>query len=548
MHHSNLQLPPAKRARLSGPLAGEVLDFADNFHLVEPVSRTFHEVVPTKEASFSITIPRNYLSVCIPGGQTHRRRFCFSELYITPGFYSQRALQLGVDGDSEKSMEAGEYSLAIGYIASPNLYFTVRGGGEFKEDPFDQGNAEAALGNILTRINAHFEAVKPVGFKSAPFFLDWVDTEWRSVAAGQSEGVSTDVEEEDDVFYDPGEEVTAPTFDPDKFVPDLTQTYYETDNYDAAIHFNALEPSVRLLTGANNYLFPTTVATDPDLLARIRIRMHVAPNINMQFSSNRLLDALGFTADQYGRKGLRNRYHINNRMRQYRVITAQGTPQAVIPASTSRIICKSAAERFAFDPHKVTFTVENLNLNAEVFTIVRRALAAACTKSNMEADIRYSTAGSKFEFVFPQNTRMSVFFVCDPRLAERLGYGSVNRITQNLVPSAVQDKTSTVDAEALSKAIVLDAGMAIVTLDSSGSIDTYGVDDYAMCSMWPNPLGIFEISDRFNRSVYLPNVGAGQSIVTLKFNISTVKKGSVTVPLCWPIPFLVAGTLEGRVL
>ena len=81
--------------------------------------------------------------------------------------------------------------------------------------------------------------------------------------------------------------------------------------------------------------------------------------------------------------------------------------------------------------------------------------------------ISYDPVSTKFLFLFPDNDSLNLFFVCDDRLAERMGYGPTNRITNYNIPAAVRDTSSTVLAETLSKALVFDAGMCLVTLDLS---------------------------------------------------------------------------------
>jgi hypothetical protein len=107
-----------------------------------------------------------------------------------------------------------------------------------------------------------------------------------------------------------------------------------------------------------------------------------------------------------------------------------------------------------------------------------------------------------------------------------------------------------VEAESLSQALVFDAGMCIVTLDQSGTNDTYGVDELAMTTLWPVASGsCLRMSDKFSRSTHLSTLSGGsaqQHLVDVAFSISTLKKNSARVPLCLPISCSVEGTLEGN--
>ena len=125
----------------------------------------------------------------------------------------------------------------------------------------------------------------------------------------------------------------------------------------------------------------------------------------------------------------------------------------------------------------------------------------------------------------------------------------MTRINRNTLSSAVKDGNSTQDAGLRAQALVLDAGMSVVTFDGGSSRDTYGVDDMTMTTLWPDgPSGILKMSDHFSRSTYLPISGSSgshlQNLVELSFKIATLKAKSKSVPLCWPITFTVEGTLE----
>ena len=164
--------------------------------------------------------------------------------------------------------------------------------------------------------------------------------------------------------------------------------------------------------------------------------------------------------------------------------------------------------------------------------------------------LKFNYFGSKFQFDQPPIDRLSLFLQCDDRLAERLGFGPVTKITRFMIPSVMRDGTSTVEAETLCKALAFDAGMCIVTMDEASSNDTYGVDDFNMTTLWPTSSGTFQMSDKFNRSAILPYVGGGgrqPNMIEITFTISTLKKNSERVPLCWPVSFSVEGTLEGNV-
>jgi hypothetical protein len=317
----------------------------------QPLYRNFHETVAIGESSFRVTVPRSYAAIRLPNGETLRRRFKFTELNVTPGFYSQRALVLGVDGDgvSEPVPEQEDLSLqfALGYVCLDSLYFAERPDGTLFESPYDQGNVSLTLQEFVKGLNAKFQVQVPTGFTPSPLFFDWVDLQWYEAAEGEQEEVQQDTHNSADQ--------TAPlSVDPATLVVFNSEAYYGVEYGGNLEAFkNALPASVRNLTGANNFLLPTTL----EAMADVRIRLHVAPNATASFSSNVQLEALGFTSIQVGGRGLKNRYHLSNlgSGSDYLVFTGNNPPSLELAATVGRVYCKPTRESHVFDEEVVKF-------------------------------------------------------------------------------------------------------------------------------------------------------------------------------------------------
>ena len=511
----------------------------------QPVYRNFKENVPVGGSSFKVSVPRSYTTVRLPNGETLQRQFRFTELNVTPGFFSQRALVIGVDGDG--TVEPAETDLtlrfALGFTCTESLYFSERANGLLVESPFDQLNREMTLQDFVSGLNAHFAALTPVGFRRPPVFFDWVDLSWYRTQGQPDEAQQVDHNSADQVGdgLDVGELA-------------LSELYYGVEEGDLGPFFNALPASARRLTGVNNYLLPTTLETeDPDeLLNNVRIRIHVAPNVTASFSSETQLRVLGFTPEHVGGRGLKKRFHLKNRALQgsdYIVLTGSLPPLVLLKATTGRVFCKSAKNVHVFDWETVTFPAGAFTENARVHAAVRAAMDPALERAGLRfPQLRFDAVTEKFRFEHPPNDRLSLFLECDDRLSERLGYGPVGRITRFLLNSVVRDGTSAVDAESLSKALAFDAGMCLVTLDEASGNDTFGVTEFVMTTLWPTSSGTFRMSDKFSRPAFLPTVGGfsrRQDLIELAFTVSTLKTESALVPLNWPISFCAEGTLEG---
>ena len=513
----------------------------------QPVYRNFHETVSVGEACFGVTVPRSYATLRLPNGETLHRRFKFTELNVTPGFYSQRALVLGVDGDG--NMDQLEFPLylpfAFGYTCLESLYFTERAGGaQLIESPFEQGNRALSLQDFARAANDHFQTLVPSGFARAPAFFDWVDLDWYS-----------NDDDEQQQAHDSADQTVPLAVDPRTMVLFNSQEYYNIEEEEALGPFeNGLPESVTKMTGVNNFLLPTTLETAAELLGRLRMRVHVAPNAAVSFSSKIQLENLGFTSAQVKGRGAKNRFHIENvgRGSDYLVFTAENPPKTDFAPSQGRLFCKAKNTAHIFDEDSVTFPVGSFSDNASVFAAVTDAMDRALLRSGLNfPKLRFDYFASKFRFEHPTVDRLSLFVRCDERLAERLGFGPVSKITQHMLASVMRDVNSTVEAETLCKALAFDTGMCIVTMDEASSNDTYGVDDFSMTTLWPTSSGTFKMSDNFSRSAFLPTVGGNGSkqhnLLEVAFTVSTLKKNSERIPLSWPVTFCVEGTLEGTV-
>ena len=505
----------------------------------QPVYRNFHETVPVGQHSFSVTVPRSFASVKLPNGETVYRKFRFTELNITPGFFSQRALVLGVDGDGTVEPAETDLNLAfrLGYICNESLYFEENMDGTLKEKPFLTARRELTLQNFVNAVNTHFQSLVPAGFARSPVFVDWVDLTWYHNEDGPED------------VHNSADQKTPLSVNPEDWVGLFSLVYYGTEREEVGNYSNALPHSVRKLTGVNNFLFPTLPTIEE--MENIRLRIHVAPNVMLSLSSEAQLRALGFSDQQLGGRGRKKRYQFDNAGfgDNYIIFTGETFPELNLPASTGTWHVHPSETLWRFEEKEMKFPAGAFSENTRVHAVVQGALDVALETAGLSMPkLRYDGASGKFRFEHPPNDRLALFVEGDDRIAERLGFGPVRRITKSLLSSEVRDGSSRVDAETLSKALAYDAGMCIVTLDEASSMDTYGIDDLTMTTLWPTPTGTFRMSDTFSRDTFLPTSGGSTQnhLIQLLFTVSTLKKDSTRVPLTWPIPFCAEGTLEGN--
>ena len=519
------------------------------------VYKPFYEEVPEGESSFTITVPRNFGSYTnllsnynsnsnsnSNNSETRKREFYFSEFHLTPGFYSLRAAQLGLDTDNVNALPM-EIIFRIAYTLDKNLY-KLEGDREVK---FDHADRAYRLDKLIKEINLYFELKKPESITQSPVFVDWVDKNWFREDQEGEEG-----EGDTESVYNYSIEA-----DPDLLVPSNIDQYYDSINYavEGSIptneFINALEPSVRKIQGVNNYKFPSLALLSEDALSNIRLRIHIAPLTKILISSATLLTQLGFTESQYGVRGENQKFVIpNNNTDEYVALIAENPPLNInILGTSTTIIPRLIRHNSQSDFKTISTDMVSFSDNQTLFQLLKKAFADVSSETNIQVNLQYIENQKRFKIIFPQNQRISAEIRCDVDLSERLGYGPVTKITQAMESVPVGDTNSIVDAETKSRALAFDTDMIIATLDSSSSSRTHGLEEPLLATLLPTESGTYNMKfQKAQRSVQLPTtgIGGGQYLIPVKINLWAMKKGSQKIPLDWKVSFTVGGVLEGK--
>jgi len=107
--------------------------------MFEPiVTMTFHEVIEEGESSFTIEVPKSYGSIVMPNLEVRHRQFYFSDLYFIPGFYKQKAAQLGLEQE-ENTAGLIDFQFRMSYTVSPDLYKNAAGTEEVRRRELHDG-------------------------------------------------------------------------------------------------------------------------------------------------------------------------------------------------------------------------------------------------------------------------------------------------------------------------------------------------------------------------------------------------------------------------
>ena len=508
------------------------------------VYKPFFEEVPEGESSFTIAVPRTYASYTGPNNtkDAKKREFYFSEFHLTPGFYSLRAAQLGLDAEEQNAMPI-EMLFRIVYTIDKDLY-KLEGDKEVK---FDQGDRAYRLDNLMKEINIYFENKKPESITHSPVFLDWVDKDWFRETRGEE--VEEAEEEEEEFNFNK-------QVDPAVLVANNLNKYYEDVPEGSALakllYLGALEPSMQKIQGVNNYKFPINAINHEEVMSDIRVRIHIAPLTKILISSPTLLTQLGFTPEQYGTRGELNKLVIsNNNPDEYISLIAEGPPlSSTVKGTTTTIIPRFLRNTSQSDWKSVVTDMITYSKNEKIFPLLKQAFAEISSETNLQVTLQYIQTEERFKIIFPQNPRINAEIRCDTDFGERLGYGPVTKITQAHSSVPVSEKATIIDAETRSRALAFDTDMIIATMDSSSSARTHGLEEPLLGTLLPTDSGTYSMKfQKAQRSVQLPTtgIGGGQYLIPVKINLWAMKKGSEKIPLEWKVSYTVGGVLEGKV-
>jgi hypothetical protein len=483
----------------------------------EDVNIPFQMFVPAGESSFEVQVPRHYDIVDHGSGQTARRRmFHFSQLCMTPAYYSQKAAKLDLDSRGELDLPV-KVNIRTSIKLLPNLYK--------ESDRWEHQGGE--INKTIKRFNTFFETTaKPTGIKSAPCFIDWIDTRWIFPEDFD--------EEEDDVDYG-------------NFIEGSVNEYYGEFGTTAAVE-NALEESTRTLNNVNNYLFPNKAITNELLLNNIRLRIHVAPNTSVHFSSPVLLKLFGFTLQQIGPRGRNQRFYFENRSTtEYISIDAEHCPQsATLVKSTDKVGVEMVSKLWASRIFEKTLTMRDFRKNDVLKTNLKELIKSIGVENNIDIDFNYDEQTKKFSFSFPSNPNIIIVHLVPKELASRLGFGSgVTKIDKNSIGEAQTELSES--AETLARTLVYDTGVVLATHDRLGSMSTMGMSEYFMGCLWPRADGTIELKRTADAppAIFLPTSGTANAKV--HFNLWVFNDDGSTRKLEWKTGVYLAGILQGKV-
>ncbi len=482
---------------------------------VRPVSCPFQTYLGAGKSKFVVSIPRPFLTGNLPGNlQPVKRKFYFSHLRIVPDFYNRDAYLFNFDTLEDLSVRL-DYNFGIWYYMSYDLF---PGPLEYPRETLPN------LANFFATLNRWSVSIKPTSMIKPPFFIDWVDSESRTEAL-----MERNVPDWAQLAKD--------------FTEMHAEDYYGED-FDADRHSNKLPSHFRSIPFSNNFLFPTQASRDPNLLDRLRIRIALAPNTKVSFSSKKMLQSLGFDAQRRAGTALG---FVNRDPDKYQYFVAEEAPFVDTPLVAARITVTPAAESF-FVTRAISFTPKEKRSNEELGATFKTMLEKIAKETNVDLNVSYGKTTGIFTFQWPTNSKINVELSGDPELYQRLGFGLVNEVNKNSVSTVF--KIGDKESASKSKVLCFDTGQVVVTCQNTSSNLTSVSNNEYLLSLLPMGIGVMEMPPLTHDylSIVPPAFEGGQQD-TVPFHCRLWKFDDMgkMVPFSWNIGAVISGVLKGKV-
>jgi hypothetical protein len=465
------------------------------------VNVAFRAFLPVGESNFVVSVPSAYRD----------RVFYLLDVSITPEFYAKEAAHLGFDVDAELDVESKhEISYFVEYIK--DAMFPV---------VFDQDNSMNTVSILIANINQFADIKRPNGLTRLPVFVDWIDI--RQAASGKSL---------------------------DEFVRMNAALYYNVA-FDESQHYKKLPATASTVPGANSYLYPTT--RDEETLKHISVRLNIAPNVRVHFSTSAQLTALGFDEEQIGQRSGNNQFVFANK-RPDRFLTIAGNDAPTLAAPTKPLLkyaLKMENLRYASPISIFKITKRDDLKDINYLKSLKTFLNEMGNSTNVDLTFTYDEPTRVFSFVFPENDSMRVVVNLPMDLAERLGFGLVRQIkVGNKSGMPMPAETDVTKSHEKAVALVMDTSLVVVTDDNTTSNTTAGSNELYMAALKPTWAGTMEMSAMAFCTkppvCSLPTTSEGHRLIPLNFKLSRFLDTSDTlIPLVWNVGAYVSGVLRG---
>lgn len=482
-----------------------------------PKALPFLQSLEPKQNKFGLKVPSHFVFT----KDNKPRKLFFSDLILTPEFYSMEAVRLNLDSNTELDSIVS-FDLQFSFNINPTVYPKLPADGHRYILQKGTSMLPLPIETILKNINQHFSklSVIPELIQFPPIVFDWVSTsdpDYKSNAlrVRQMEKIGL-------VFYG--------------------------EAFNSEIHENALPQRMRKLEFANNCRIPPFELDNTK--TRIRARICLAPNTVVYFSNLYILLRLGFTENQVEK--FQKQYFIRNDSPLWKFIRANrvyDSDISLLPLQVqdSKIHIqindtKFTSKLYSFSmPRRKWYNLRNVF--EKLSTLLEEMTLHSLIKIQCDLDI----ANDTIKFIFPpQNADSSISHMkikCSTQFAKRLNYGPITEITPQttLIPKLVSS------GEDWGKTLVYDTMAVMVSSDAlRTSFDVNFTNETYLGLLLPCPDGTLKLSYNCTEPLYLtlPSYELGSNVINISFRLSTFNPNGQMYSLEWNN----ASTLSGQLV
>lgn len=304
----------------------------------------------------------------------------------------------------------------------------------------------------------------------------------------------------------------------------------------------------------NSCIFPTLKDFDYEI---VRCRLHLGPFMHLGFSNKHVLLLLGFTEEWIQNNCfLRNKqYWLQNSNTDAINVTfiAPGPPRFDYKNETStrvylRLGIKKFNERFIKMSDTITkFSISKKDINdPNTLANTLNDIFSKHFKKNFNLKFQIGYTALKYNLIFPTKNAFIVNLYLSNNLTSILGYdfsktdGNINQLNYFTNEATKSPITNISEIESLSKILVYNTGLALVTLPSAPSIQTFGSNRQVISLLKASDQGILE-------SIYYNiNIPFSQFEKDVEFLINEYSYNGNLQPLNWPRGYYIQGILVGQ--
>lgn len=415
---------------------------------------TFKQYIPKETNEVEIKVDRKYLSV--------GTLFRIERLLLLPDYFSIQAAQW----DMDPTIKDMDYPFYLQFNFSNSAI----------GNSWTHSGKNVNINDLLKNLNRFFDVNKPPGFVVPLVLFDWMYKGYEGSGSGLKD------------FHIN----TAPLF-------------YD-ENFQEEVHNTLMPDSIKNLPFINSLKYPTT--TDRDVLDLIRIRMHIAPNITAAFANEGPLKAMGFSELAIPPKAANKQIRFSNyatNAYQY-FISDSIIIKEVIEDTANFKLSTYVNQEVVRSPKGIIHTNrtrerKNVEFGEDVDENVRKLAADL----NFNIGMKFFTADKKYKFVIPSNANFTVDMIVDTLLADRLGYGLVEKINSATDPKLVPTRSDISQFKGKAVTLIYDTSIVTVCIDKFINLQGEQFNLFILTHLEPNtdrtmtsknvkPLPCFEIS------------------------------------------------------